>query len=297
MPPSRSRSFAKVDGYRLTFERCDSGAAPTIVFISGLGEPGSVWSPTIESIGRHSWFTYDRSGCGDSDNLTGDLATVPRPVSWAAGQLRQLLAASQVPGPYVLVGHSTGGLIADAYAARWPQDLAGSVLVDTTDPSLHFELARPEPVMIDGAEPGGWPLDFPSTAAEFTQQLPVGPVPTVVIGSAMWRWLRTREPERYLPFSPIEVDQRWHLHQLRLAQRWDAQLVIPHEAGHHVHKDAPQLVGVVVAAVAAAAARHRPVEIDRAALALAGGALSLAADHGRLTAVSPQRPHTNRGGC
>lgn len=141
--------------------------------------------------------------------------------------------------------------------------------------------------MIDGAEPGGWPLDFPSTAAEFAHP-PAGPVPTVVIGSAMWRWLRTAEPQRYLPFTPIEVDQRWHLHQLRLAQRWDAQLVIPHEAGHRVHEEAPQLVGLTVAAVADAAGGDGRIEIDRAALAQTGGALPVAAEHGQLTAFKPR---------
>jgi pimeloyl-ACP methyl ester carboxylesterase len=55
--------------------------------------------------------------------------------------LRSLLASAEVPGPYVLVGHSSGGLLVCLYAARCPQEVAGLVLVD----SAHEEQYRRAP--------------------------------------------------------------------------------------------------------------------------------------------------------
>jgi pimeloyl-ACP methyl ester carboxylesterase len=73
---------------------------------------------------------YDRAGRGWSD-----LADTPQHAAQIATDLHTLLQRGQVPGPYVLAGHSFGGLYMLAFAARYPDEVAGMVLVDSTAPA------------------------------------------------------------------------------------------------------------------------------------------------------------------
>lgn len=136
-----SRSV-EIGGHALTY-RYVSGPGPTVVFVSGLGDSGEVWGPVVAGLPDGcSTFVYDRAGCGQSGPLHDASSAEPRAASWAAGQLRDLLLAAEVPPPWVLVGHSIGGLVVDAFARRWPADVAGLVLVDASDPSLHTRRPR-----------------------------------------------------------------------------------------------------------------------------------------------------------
>jgi pimeloyl-ACP methyl ester carboxylesterase len=74
--------------------------------------------------------SYDRSGLGWSD-----LCDQPCTPSSLADQLHSLLHAAAVPPPYILVGHSFGGLIVRAFATRFPEETLGLVLVDALDPA------------------------------------------------------------------------------------------------------------------------------------------------------------------
>ena len=66
----------------------------------------------------------------------------PRDAHQIATELHTLLMQAGVPGPYVLVGHSFGGLYVRTYAADYPGEVAGVVLVDATHPDLWKHLPR-----------------------------------------------------------------------------------------------------------------------------------------------------------
>src|SRR5262249_29469736 len=72
---------------------------------------------------------YDRAGLGQSDP-----APRPRTIQDAVSDLQTLLHTAQVPGPYLLVGHSFGGLIVRLYAHQYPQEVLGLVLLDVPHP-------------------------------------------------------------------------------------------------------------------------------------------------------------------
>ncbi len=100
---------------------------PTVVFEAGAGEFGLVWSPVAEKVAEFATVVvYDRAGFGWSDPAPGGTAVDP------VGSLRQLLATRQLAPPYILVGHSLGGLRMRAFAARWPETVGGLLLVDAT---------------------------------------------------------------------------------------------------------------------------------------------------------------------
>jgi pimeloyl-ACP methyl ester carboxylesterase len=125
-PPGR---LVDLGSHRLHFVAMGEGA-PAVVMEAGL--PGSVLSwcwvqPEIAKFTRAC--SYDRAGLGWSD-----AGPMPRTAGRIAEELHRLLGRAGVPPPYVLVGHSFGGLTVRLFAARYPGEVAGMVLVDPIGP-------------------------------------------------------------------------------------------------------------------------------------------------------------------
>jgi pimeloyl-ACP methyl ester carboxylesterase len=120
---------------------CTGTGSPTVVLEPGSGEMSSNmgWiAPAVAA--RTRVCVYDRAGRGWSESATAQDG--PQ----IATDLHTLLQRGNVPGPYVLAGHSFGGLYVLAYAARYPDEVAGMVLVDSTAPKpAGTEAATPDP--------------------------------------------------------------------------------------------------------------------------------------------------------
>ncbi len=110
----------------------DRGAnGPPVVFESGISATCLNWTQVRAKVERFARAcTYDRAWLGWSDP-----APLPRSTSAIVDDLHVLVAAAQVPQPYILVGHSFGGMLVRAFAAQYPGDVAGLVLVDPLSPS------------------------------------------------------------------------------------------------------------------------------------------------------------------
>jgi pimeloyl-ACP methyl ester carboxylesterase len=103
---------------------------PTVIFESGIGATSQNWLRLQREVARQMrTISYDRPGLGWS--LPANSA--PTPQILASG-LRSLLRAAQISGPYVVVGHSFGGLVARQFAADYPDEVLGLVLVDPMRP-------------------------------------------------------------------------------------------------------------------------------------------------------------------
>ncbi|HXJ12708.1 MAG TPA: alpha/beta hydrolase [Candidatus Limnocylindrales bacterium] len=117
---------------RRTHIFCLGSGTPSVIFISGLGETYASWSKVQSDVARSTRAcSYDRAGLGWSDPSPG-----PRDVNQMAGELHELLAASELLPPYVVVGHSLGGGVAQAFDAKFPQEVAGMILVDSVTPGF-----------------------------------------------------------------------------------------------------------------------------------------------------------------
>ncbi|BBE73162.1 haloalkane dehalogenase [Pleomorphomonas sp. SM30] len=104
--------------------------APTVVFENGLGGRLEWWAKVLPAVAAETTvFAYDRPGIGASAP-----AGTPRDGSTIVEELRATLRARGLAPPYVLVGHSLGGLYVQLYARRHPDEVAGMVLVDSTHP-------------------------------------------------------------------------------------------------------------------------------------------------------------------
>jgi pimeloyl-ACP methyl ester carboxylesterase len=122
--------------------------AVTVVFESGLGDTGKAWHSVQSSVAARCAKTvsYTRRGYG-----TGNSAEGLRDAEHIVAELRQRLAESDLPPPYVLVGHSSGGLYMQYFARRYPTDVQGLVLVD----SMHWDQLN----RVKAAAPGVYRMD------------------------------------------------------------------------------------------------------------------------------------------
>lgn len=103
-----------------------SGQGPAVVFENGPGGVALDWSLVTPQVAEFATtITYDRAGLGWSE--PGER---PRDINTLVAELKQTLEAVGAPAPYVLVGHSYGGLIVRAFAYTYPEDVAGLVLID-----------------------------------------------------------------------------------------------------------------------------------------------------------------------
>ena len=127
-----------VGGHRLHLN-CTGSGAPTVVLEPGAGGMSSSLGWITPGVARDTRVcVYDRAGRGWSEP-----ADTPQDAAQIATDLHELLQRGHVPGPYVLAGHSFGGLYVLTFAARYPTEVAGLVLVDSTAPASQPEAIPP----------------------------------------------------------------------------------------------------------------------------------------------------------
>jgi pimeloyl-ACP methyl ester carboxylesterase len=119
----------EVSGHQLYLD-CRGHGSPTVVLSNGLGEVAASWARIVDRVEPHTRVcAFDRAGQGWSTD-----ADHPQDGIQAAHDLHTLLEVAGEHGPYVLVGHSTGGTFAMTYAAQYPHQVAGMVLLDSSSP-------------------------------------------------------------------------------------------------------------------------------------------------------------------
>jgi pimeloyl-ACP methyl ester carboxylesterase len=125
--PPMPGQLIDVGGHSLHL-RCSGSGSPTVVLEPGAGLMSSVLGWITPAVARETRVcVYDRAGHGWSEP-----ADSPQDGAQIATDLHILLERGNVPGPYVLAGHSFGGLYVQSFAAQYPDDVAGLVLVDAT---------------------------------------------------------------------------------------------------------------------------------------------------------------------
>ena len=269
-----------VGDHRLHLD-CKGSGSPTVVFDAGLGGSSLDWTlvqPAVASFTRAC--AYDRAGYAWSDP-----GPMPRDAKSIVGELEQLLGNGSVAAPYVLVGHSLGGLIVQHFARQNPQRIAGLVLIDATHEDQFRRLG--ETVVPSGSMrtrrwslvtttdsykvPEGLPEEIKRLAGAFVAR----PQSIVVVRSELSFLRRTSGPDSPaagLPDVPLVVishrlttpaaltregqfEQTWmELQQELAALTRRSQHVIATTEDHHVHIVEPE---TVIDAVRGVVEQHR----------------------------------------
>jgi len=125
-------------GARKLHARLEGRGTPVVVFEAGISASSINWAVTQPRVAAFtSTCSYDRAGLGWSDS-----PRAPFDANRMVADLASLLDRLALPAPYVLVGHSFGGLLVRIFAERYPDKVRGLVLID---PVLAGQWAHPEP--------------------------------------------------------------------------------------------------------------------------------------------------------
>jgi len=269
-PPSGPPPGVLVDlgGHKLHI-RCvgPSRGKPTVILEAGGGGFSRDWSRVQDLLSaRVKTCAYDRAGLGWSEP-----GPAPRTMRQEVFELHALLEAAKVPGPFVLVGQSIGGLLVRLYAAQYGGDVVGVVLVDPTHESDMLGSVRyggwvrlrekaterpvPEPRREGKASTQYNPED--DYLAEEFQQIylsrkanpePLGQRPVIVLAAGrrpappgtsedVWAQLRVEKDGQRIDLSRLSSNSKF---------------ILDPSSGHNIHKDNPQLVARAIEEVLAA---------------------------------------------
>lgn len=278
-----------IGGRSIYMESAGAGS-PTVVLVAGALGRGDVWSrdqqqpegaremvfPAVASF-THV-IEYDRPGTIGETNTDLDPTAplfypsrsddVPQPRSGAemVQELHELLQAAGVPGPYVLAGHSVGGLYSRLYAMTYPDEVVGLVLIDATNEEVWEEFSKvltPEQwTIFEAATVRNEELIAAYPPAEMNWTAPLLDDPTV----QQVRQARADAPLRQMPLFTLSHGipfgapfPGWPSEEMEAVMSRlqadtagivaDSKHVVATKSGHNIHQDQPELVIEAIRAV------------------------------------------------
>jgi pimeloyl-ACP methyl ester carboxylesterase len=227
--------------------------APAIVFEAGFGAGLASWSTIQSNISKFArTVSYDRAGIGQSE-----AGPKPRAAKQIAAELHTALKNAGVGPPYILVGHSFGGIYVRVFADMYPKEVAGLVLIDPSQEAFddwtrtHKEAQRaPMPDEQMAKAPQGVRDESAQVPASYAQaraaKVPAG-IPVVLL-SAMKD-----------DTMPATVRKVWsQMHEEWIAKVPGGKHVVVENSGHFIQAEQPQLVIDAIKQVLDQASRKTP---------------------------------------
>jgi pimeloyl-ACP methyl ester carboxylesterase len=230
---------------------------PVIVLESGAVQSIDTWDPIFDRVAtRAPVIAYDRRGIGRSE-FDGD----PQTLVHVNESLHALLAAVTAPPPYVLVGHSYGGVLIRAFARRYPTEVTGLVYLDAPDTDLtvaDLDAVSPDGLRLLRSELEVFPSDLPSgmraelenirrltnNFAEMNATRPPASIPAAVLVSA-GKVDQVQDPvERSIRSGILGI-------QIKDQQQWalsspQGLFAVTRLGGHNIHQDNPDLTVLAI---------------------------------------------------
>lgn len=247
-----------VGGGRMIRLSCQGQGAPTVVVDAGMGlapVEDEAWRRIAARVSETArTCLYDRAGLGGSDPAP---AGGPRTSADAAADLEAALRAAKVAPPFLLAGHSIGGLHAQVFAARYPSEAAGLVLISSTHPDqMEAWLARLPAATVDEPKPlsdargfltrmprdpslNPENLDVATSSAQARELRSLGDKP-VVVATHSPKWRMVPELGEPLAIELEAVTQDLQKRFLALSTR--ATQTIAPSAGHGLPHEDPGFV-------------------------------------------------------
>jgi pimeloyl-ACP methyl ester carboxylesterase len=228
-----------------------SQGSPTVVFDAGSGADSNTWAKVLLDLRYHVRVcAYDRASMGKSDSQTG-----LRTSGQSAEQLHALLTSANVQGPYLVVGHSSGGMNMLVFADRYRDEVAGVVLVDSVHPDLPQQMSAvlPTPAPNESYDLSelrkfsgpSWadypePWDMATTLAQVRAVKSLGNIPLAVL-------VATDPTKSGWGNIPDDLKARLDKISLDLQKEYlklstDSSLILAEHSAHSIQQDEPQVV-------------------------------------------------------
>ena len=228
-------------GNHFLYTEIRGNKGPTVVFESGRGNSSESWKEVSTIVSKFAkTIIYDRSGLGFSQN-----SNRPATAKHIAKNLKILLSKTQLPPPYILVGHSDGGLFVQMFARLYPKLVRAIVLVDSASQNQTFTNPLPTKSSIDYKESVGFRI-----SKEQLKKAPKFPhIPLIVLTAT---WHGSQNPNHILHLicndRPCNMTEKQNENIWKKLQNQLANLS-PHSihmyaygSGHFIQDYHPQLI-------------------------------------------------------
>ena len=259
-----------IGGGRKMYLKCSGRGSTTVVLVGGLRASADDWDvsdkskPTVfTGVGKFTRVcACDRPGTPVGEKPSrSDPVPQPTTAKDAVADLHALLSATGEPGPYVLVGHSYGGLIVRLYASTYPKDVSGLVLIDALTEGLQDAETREQ-----------WAIQRKLIEGDVHEGVALYPALERIDVDRSFNQIRAAPPLRSIPLVVLSADRPWgpQVPSMIAAGKLAADIppdfgyvtdaaqkkaqerltkLVPNEkhitntnSGHEIHKEQPQLV-------------------------------------------------------
>ncbi|MGP3779569.1 alpha/beta fold hydrolase [Halanaerobium saccharolyticum] len=234
-----NQGFHKINNHRIYCKHCQNGQ-PTVIFESGLGDDSSTWKEIQDEISSiTSTFSYDRAGTGKSESRDGPKSGID-----IVQDLTKIVDNRSLGPPYILVGHSFGGLLSRLFASINPENIAGMVLIDAApvNKEVVFENIltgkQKEQIIkyLKNPSLNSEKVDKIKTYKQILKHKKKFDFPLTIIIRGLAKCYGPNWPEDKL----LEIEQELQLDYKQLSE--NSKTVIAEKSGHYIHKDQPELV-------------------------------------------------------
>ncbi len=225
----------RVNNRQVEYVTAGTGS-PTIVLESGMGQTIDTWVSIFDSLtSLSSVYTYNRPGYGQSG-----INNPPKTIVELAQQLHENLKATGQGPPYLLIGHSAGGLYVNMFARLYPEEVAGVIYLDASHPDQfeYFRTGQPllYNMLITATQKGNKKYEFSivkNTQSDFKNAPPFPDIPLSVLTAG----------KKSSPLENDKMRKKWLEFQNELAAlSKNSNHLIVNGSGHYVHKDKPAIV-------------------------------------------------------
>jgi len=236
----QNKKIINIGDNRSLYTKYQCTSAPSVIFIAGLGDKFETWKKVQDRISDEtSTLSYTRAGIGRSS-----VAAVPKTCHDLVEELSELLNELDVKKPYLLVGHSFGGLIARLYASLYPLDICGIVLVDAAPEykELAYEKVLPENLVegnrkyLENPMLNGENIDKMQSYKQIVDHLGQTDIPLTIIT----RGLPDSGEEGWPSQKILEIEQNLQAEFKKLST--PSKFRIASHSGHYIHHDEPEIV-------------------------------------------------------
>jgi pimeloyl-ACP methyl ester carboxylesterase len=276
-----------IGGGRKMYLKCRGKGSPTVVLVSGLRASADDWDSSDKS--ESTVFTgvgkltrvcaCDRPGTPVGEKPSrSDPVPQPTTAKDAVADLHVLLNAAGEAGPYVLAGHSYGGLIVRLYASSYPGEVSGIVLIDALSEGLQ-----------DAETPEQWPIQRKLIEGDMRESIALYPALERIDVDRSFDQIRAAPALRPIPIVVLSADRSWgpQVRSMIAAGKLPADVppnfgyvvdaaqkkaherlanLVPNEkhithtnSGHEIHKEQPQLVIGAIREVVEAVRSGKPM--------------------------------------
>jgi pimeloyl-ACP methyl ester carboxylesterase len=191
--------YVDIDGQKYRIKEFGKGEI-TVIFESGMSDSLEVWGAISDSVAKYTRvFLYDRADIGKSDT-SRIMRTIPNMVI----ELRTILENQNINPPYILIGHSLGGLITRYFASNYPDEVKGLLLLEPAPESNWNSMSKKE---LDDYIKGGtewyetkFPLKYRKEWYQFIPNLDYmnnltinRHLPVILVSATAWNWYKYHE--------------------------------------------------------------------------------------------------------